>query len=173
MRIYDGSPRQDFEEALRSIGAFIDERGGRDLLLAETADGFFVQAIVVSGGPAGGWSEQLGTMTKESLTLLDEDLVHLMDGGMARRFKGDAPTERPGTGRYESSLRVIGQWIDQQKPRDIFFLEQDGAYVLRLLMNVPSGPKHVLAEFTKADVDEMIAFGPSRRGTRPGVSKTD
>jgi hypothetical protein len=173
MRIYEGSPRQDFEEALRSIGALLDERGGRDLLLAETAEGFFVQAIIVSGGPAGGWSEQLGSLSKESLTLLDEDVVRLMDEGRARRDPGDERPERPGTGRYESSLRVIGHWIDQQKPRDIFFLEQEGAYVLRLLMNTPTGPKHVLAEFTKADIDEMIAVAPSRRGTRPPAPKTD
>ena len=173
MRIYEGSPRQDFEEALRSIGALFDERGGRDLLLAETAEGFFVQAIIVSGGPAGGWSEQLGSLDKESLTLLDEDVVRLMDEALARRESDGAPVERPGSGRYESSLRVIGQWLDQQKPRDIFFLEQEGAYVLRLLMNTPTGPKHVLAEFTKADIDEMIAVAPSRRGTRPPPSKTD
>ena len=32
MRIYEGSPRQDFEEVFRSIGAFIDQRGMRDIL---------------------------------------------------------------------------------------------------------------------------------------------
>jgi hypothetical protein len=167
MRIYEGSPRQDFEEALRSIGAFIDQRGMRDLLLVETAEGFFVQALVVSGGPAGGWSEQLGTMRKESLNLLDDDVQRLIDEGIARRGAGVPPPQWSASGRYESALRVIGHWIDEQKPRDIFFLEQNGAYVLRLLMNVPSGPKHVLAEFTKADIDEMIAVAPSRRGTRP------
>jgi len=40
MRIYEGSPRQDFEEVLRSIGAFLDQRGMRDVLLLEAPDGF-------------------------------------------------------------------------------------------------------------------------------------
>jgi hypothetical protein len=173
MRIYEGSPRQDFEEALRAIGAFVDERGGRDLLLAETAESFFLQAIVVSGGETGGWSEQLGSLSKETIILPDEDVARLMDEELARRNKPDAQAERPGSGRYESALRVIGHWLDQQKPRDIFFLEQDGAYVLRLLMNTPTGPQHVLAEFTKADIDEMIAVAPSRRGTRPPPTRTD
>ena len=35
MRIYEGSPRQDFEEVLRSIGAFLDQRGMREILLLE------------------------------------------------------------------------------------------------------------------------------------------
>ena len=171
MRIYDGSPRQDFEEALRSIGALIDQRGMRDLLIAETTEGFFVQALVVSSGSAGGWSEQLGTARKDSLNVLDDDVVRLMDEGVARRAAGVKPPEWSGSGRYEKSLRVIGHWIDEQKPRDIFLLEQEGAYIVRLLMNTPSGLKHILAEFTKADVDEMIAVGPSRRArpaTPPG-----
>jgi len=50
MRIYEGSPRQDFEEVFRSIGAFLDQRGMREVLLVEAPDGFIVQGIVVSGG---------------------------------------------------------------------------------------------------------------------------
>ena len=173
MRIYEGSPRQDFEETLRAIGAFLDQRGGRDLLLAETADGFFVQAIVVSGGPASGWSESPGSFSKETIMLLDDEVGRLMDEDLARRNKPAEQAARPGSGRYESSLRVIGNWLDEQKPRDIFLLEQEGAYVLRLLMNTPTGPRHVLAEFTKADIDEMIALAPNRRGTKPPPTKTD
>ena len=50
MRIYEGSPRQDFEEVLRSIGAFLDQRGMRDVLLVEAPDGFIVQGLVVRSG---------------------------------------------------------------------------------------------------------------------------
>ena len=46
MRIYEGSPRQDFEEVFRSIGAFLDQRGMRDILLVEAPDGFIVQGLV-------------------------------------------------------------------------------------------------------------------------------
>ena len=46
MRIYEGSPRQDFEEVFRSIGAFLDQRGMRDVLLVEAPDGFIVQGLV-------------------------------------------------------------------------------------------------------------------------------
>jgi len=49
MRIYEGSPRQDFEEVFRSIGALIDQRGMREILLFEAPDGFIVQGVVVAG----------------------------------------------------------------------------------------------------------------------------
>ena len=49
MRIYEGSPRQDFEEVFRSMGAFIDERGMKDVLLLEAPDGFIVQGLVTAG----------------------------------------------------------------------------------------------------------------------------
>ena len=60
MRIYEGSPRQDFEEVFRSIGAFIDQRGMREVLLVEAPDGFIVQGIVAAGAAGGAWSESMG-----------------------------------------------------------------------------------------------------------------
>jgi hypothetical protein len=86
MRIYDGSPRQDFEEVLRSIGAFLDQRGMRDVLLLEAPDGFIVQGLVIEGG-SGTWSEAVGHQVKETLTFLDDDIARFMDeaSGAARR----------------------------------------------------------------------------------------
>ena len=49
MRIYEGSPRQDFEEVFRSIGAHLDAVGMRDVLLIEVEDGFIVQGLAVKG----------------------------------------------------------------------------------------------------------------------------
>ena len=60
MRIYDGSPRQDFEEVLRSIGAYMDQRGMKDVLVMEAPDGFIVQALAHVGGSTGAWSESMG-----------------------------------------------------------------------------------------------------------------
>ena len=45
MRIYEGSPRQDFEEVLRSVGAYLDDKGMREVLVAETDVGFIVQGL--------------------------------------------------------------------------------------------------------------------------------
>ena len=70
MRIYEGSPRQDFEEVFRSIGAYLDGRGMREILLAEAPDGFIVQGLAMVS--AGAWSESLGQQVKETqIPLID------------------------------------------------------------------------------------------------------
>ena len=65
--------------------------------------------------------------------------------------------------------------MDEQKPRDTFFFEQDGAFVVRLLMGGQAGSKHVLAEFTREDIDALITHGPGlrhRRTSTPGAAAT-
>ena len=76
--------------------------------------------------------------------------------------------DRAGT--YERAFRVLGRYIDQQKPRDVFFFEQDGAYVIRLLMSTRTGARHVLAEFTSDEVRTMVERGPAlaQRGSSRG-----
>ncbi|HEX5825957.1 MAG TPA: hypothetical protein VFY23_00425 [Candidatus Limnocylindrales bacterium] len=167
MRIYDGSPRQDFEEVLRSIGAFLDARGMKDILLAEVPDGFIVQGLVTAGSTSGAWSDTIGTVTKETLSFLDDDIAKFMDEGVARRGRG-AP-EGPNAGVHERALRVIGHWMDGQHPRDVFLFEQDGAYVVRLHIAGQAGSHHMLAEFTRDDVQGLVASAPSQRG-RPAAA---
>jgi len=162
MRIYEGSPRQDFEEVFRSIGAFLDQRAMRDILLLEVPDGFVVQGLVVGGGVGGAWSETMGTLVKETLTFLDEDIAKFMEEAANRRGAPVAAEPQP-IGVHEQGLRVIGRWMDEQKPKDVFLFEQEGAYVLRLLMGGQAGAHHMLAEFTKDDVDAMIARAPTLR----------
>jgi hypothetical protein len=162
MRIYEGSPRQDFEEVFRSMGAFIDQHGMRDVLLVEAPDGFIVQGLVVSGASGGTWSDTMGTLTKETLTFLDEDIARFMEEATARR--GRIPPPPPHiAGPYETAFRVIGRYLDEQKPRDVFFFEQEGAFVVRLLMSGQAGNHHELVEFTRDDVSELVARGPSLR----------
>ena len=152
MRVYEGGPRQDYEEALRAIGALLDERGMREILIAETRDGFLVQGLVTRpraedrpwvGGQPG---------EKETFTFADEDIAAFVEEAHARRRSQQGRGDR----LYEDALRVVGGYIDQQAPRDIFFFEQDGAFVLRLLMGTQAGPKHVIVEFTRPEIDEMV-----------------
>ena len=90
MRIYEGSPRQNYEEVLRSIGAFLDQRGMREMLVVEAPDGFIVQGLVVESASTGAWSEHLGTQVKETFTFLDDDIARFMEEALARRRKGHA-----------------------------------------------------------------------------------
>ncbi len=161
MRIYEGSPRQDFEEVFRSIGSFLDTRGTRDILLLEVPDGFVVQGLVMSGTSGSTWSETVGTLVKETLTYVDEDIARFMEEAAKRR--GSGRPETIPTGSYEQALRVIGRWVDEQKPRDIFLFEQQGSYVVRLLVAAQHGTHHIIAEFTQEDVSELVAQAPHLR----------
>ena len=163
MRIYEGSPRQDFEEVLRSIGALLDRRAMREVLLVEVPDGFLVQGLVRTSGDTGGWSESMGQETKETLTFLDDDISRFMDEAVARRGTETPAVDWASGGYYEKAFRVLGRYMDEQRPRDVFFFEQEGAFVVRLLMASQTGSRHVLAEFTKDDIEAMVARGPSLR----------
>ena len=166
MRIYEGSPRQDFEEVFRSIGAFLDARGMRDILLLEVPDGFVVQGLVMAGGSNSAWSEAVGTQAKETLTFVDDDIAKFMEEAATHRGDGESP---PATNvGHEGALRVIGRWVDEQRPKDVFLFEQEGAYVVRLLMAGQAGAHHQLAEFTRDDVSSLVAQGPSHRAGKAG-----
>ena len=174
MRIYEGSPRQDFEEVFRSIGAFIDQRGMRDILLVEAPDGFIVQGLVDHRHDTSTWSDTMGSLVKETLTFLDDDIARFMEEAAARRGRGRRPRPTPA-GKYETAFRVIGRYIDEQKPQDVFFFEQDGAFVVRLLLGGQGGTHHQLTEFTRDDIAGLVAKGPSLRypegqpGAAPGA----
>ncbi len=170
MRVYDGSPRQDFEEVLRSVGAVLDQRGMREISVLEVPDGFIVQGIVTQV-VEGGWSDTIARQEKESLSVLEDDIARFMEEAHARRGLGaQAQAWQEPAGSYERSLRVIGHYIDEQKPRDVFLFEQDGAYVLRLLMATQSGPHHLLVEFTRDEIEQLIVQAPLRRAAPAAVS---
>jgi hypothetical protein len=105
----------------------------------------------------------MGTLVKETLTFLDDDIARFMEEALTRRGRGEDAAQTSPAGHYEQAFRVLGRYMDEQKPRDVFFFEQDGAFVLRLLMGGQAGSRHTLAEFTKEDIDEMIKRGPALR----------
>lgn len=167
MRIYEGSPRQDFEEVLRSMGAYVDANGMREILILEIPDGFILQGLQLHESE-GGWRDALGRQTKETLRIGDDELSRFMDDGLARRGTAPPSVDELGPGYYERALRVVGRYIDEQSPRDVFLLEQDGAFVLRLLMAHQAGDRHMIVEFTRDDVEQLVAKGPSLREPATG-----
>jgi len=163
MRIYEGSPRQDWEEVLRSIGAYLDDKGMRAVIFIETDAGFIVQGTTVQSTTGSG--ESIGQSLRETLTLHDDDISRFMDEAIKRRGQKD---EEPGPNHYEQQLRVIGRYIDEQHPRDIFFFEVEGSYIARITVPAPGGVKQELIEFTRDDITEMIAKAPGlRRNNQP------
>ncbi len=167
MRLYEGAPRHNYEDMLRSIGAILDQRGMRELTLVEMDDGFVVQGLALVPGEGGTWSDPDARLEKETVQLLEDDVARMMDEAAARRRQRGRPETRhsnPDTAFYESALRAIGAYIDQQKPRDILLFELDRQFVLRLLMSTRAGLRHVLAEFTREEIEAMVAAGRPNRG---------
>jgi hypothetical protein len=162
MRIYEGSPRQDFEEVFRSIGAFLDQRGMKDVLLLEAPDGFIVQGLVLAGATGGTWSDALGSQAKETLTFLDDDIARFMEEAIARRGRKPPPPVHEA-GYYETAFRVLGRYLDEQRPKDVFFFEQGGAFVVRTLMGGQAGDRHEILEFTADDIAQLVAAAPTKR----------
>ena len=109
---------------------------------------------------AGRWSDELGRLATETLVLGDDELAIHLDAGLARR--GETPEARAARqGYYERALRVVGRHLDEQGARGIFLFEQEGAFVLRYLTG--SGSGHQLVEFTRDDVEAMIAAAAAGR----------
>ena len=166
MRIYEGSPRTDWEEVLRSIGAYADREQLKELLFLELDQGFILQGLGVPHASA--WSEGSGSLTKRTYELVEDEVGQLVDDSSAHR--GEATTDHPSaevTNFYEQALRVIGKWIDTQKPRDVFLFEQEGSFVIRLLMASATGTGHQLAEFTRDEIVAMIDAAPEERTATP------
>ena len=163
MRIYDGSPRQDWEEVLRSIGAFIDSEHLKEVLLLELEGGFLLQGIGLSTG--GSDSDQLGSVSKRTYELTDEQVGELMDARSGQRGTAEADVPHPDLmNYYELGMRVIGAFIDTQKAHDVFLFEQEGSFVLRLF--TVSGSRaagHQLSEFTRDEILAMIHSAPEQR----------
>jgi len=171
MRIYDGSPRQDWEEVLRSIGAFVDRERIKEVLLLELDAGFILQGMAVP--VTGARTESEMSLVKITRELPDDEVAELMEVAASKR--SDAPPGTPHTeiaNYYEQAMRVIGAYLDLNRPRDVFFFEQEGSFVLRLLMlgagAAPMG--HQLVEFTKDDIMAMIDAAPEQRNKPAPVS---
>ena len=154
MRIYEGTPRQDWEEVLRVVGQFADGEGLKELLFLETDDGFVLQGLRLADG--GATDSGLGSLAKRTYHLSDDRVAELMDVGHALRGSGSQGDHREITAYNELALRVIGRYLDTQRPHDVFFFEQQGAFVVRMFGTAGSqAGAHKLAEFTR---DEMLAM---------------
>jgi hypothetical protein len=163
MRIYDGSPRQDWEEVLRSVGAFADAEQLKELLFLELEGGFLLQGLGLKQGGAD--SDSFGSTAKRTYELTDEQVAELMEANAAKRGSADADVPRPDfSNYYELGMRILGAYIDQQKAHDVFLFEQEGSFVLRLFGVAGSrGAGHQLSEFTKDEILAMIESAPQLR----------
>src|SRR5690242_1400497 len=133
MRTHEGAARQNYEAVLRSLGAVLDKRGMREITVNESDDGFIVQGLALAPGEERAWSDPEARVDKETFHLRDDDMTRFMDEAQTRRQgrqQGYAGGAAADAGFYELALRVVGAYIDQQQPRDVFFFEQDHQFVM-------------------------------------------
>jgi hypothetical protein len=161
MRIYEGSPRQQWEEVLRSIGAFADREQLKELLLLELEVGFVLQGLGQQAGGAD--SDSYGAAVKRTYELTDDQVAELMDHAVVQRAAPDNVPHAEITNYYEHAMRVLGSYIDSQKAHDVFLFEQEGSFVLRLFGVSGSRVAHQLAEFTRDEILAMIESAPEQR----------
>ena len=164
MRIYEGAPRQNYEEVLRSIGALLDQRGMREITLNQTEDGFIIQGLALVADEERPWNDPSARLHKETVVLREDDIAHFVEEAVARRRPRGAPASPNPQAFYEPALRAIGVYLDQQQPRDVFFFEQEQQFVMRLLMHTRAGLRHMIVEFTREEIGAMIAAGMRARG---------
>jgi hypothetical protein len=163
MRVYPGGGRPDYEDVLRSLGAFLDQRGMREVALIETATGFTVQGLALQPDAGRPWIDASAGLEKQTLTFVEDDISRFVEEALVRRRRGRPARSLVPDDFYERALRVVGQYIDEQKPLDVLIFEQERAFVVRLLMATRSGPRHMIAEFTRAEIEALIERGEELR----------
>ena len=168
MRIYEGSPRQDWEEVLRSVGAYLDDRGMRGLVFVETETASSSRARPSHGDAGSACGEAMGKATRETLTLDDEDVGKFMDDALARRGQGPGPDAEALRGPAPG---------DRQVPRRAaaarHLLLRDRRRVRHPAhASGQAGLKQELVEFTRDDIADLIAQAPAlrRRIPRPRLA---
>jgi hypothetical protein len=77
MKIFSGLSRTDYQDVLRAVGLFLDERGYRNFRLVEDDDGIIIQATPSANGRL---SHQY-----ETFFLSEDDLQQIMHGAYRRR----------------------------------------------------------------------------------------
>jgi hypothetical protein len=162
MRIYDGSPRQGWEEVMRGVGAFVDAERLKEILFLELEGGFVLQGLGLQA--AGADSDSFGSTAKRTYELTDDQVGELMDAATTKR--GSVEADRPHaelTNYYEQAMRILGAYIDNQKAHDVFLFEQEGSFVLRLFGVSSSRAGHQLSEFTRDEILAMIESAPEQR----------
>ena len=86
MRVYEGTPRERWQEVLRVLGALADRESLRELLLLELDEGLVLQALTLD--PVRSRSEW-AALHKRTLTFDDDEIARLMEEGRSQRAAED------------------------------------------------------------------------------------
>jgi hypothetical protein len=82
MKLFEGLSRTDYQDVLRAIGAFLDERHLRDIRIWEHENGIIVQ---------GRHPDEVASGSYETILLTDDDLQEILRQAYQRRGHPPAP----------------------------------------------------------------------------------
>jgi hypothetical protein len=77
MQLFSGLPTTDYQDVLRALGRFLDERGYRNVRIIENEEGLLVQGMPVINGKASG--------TFETFLMTDDAVKKLLVTAYERR----------------------------------------------------------------------------------------
>ena len=84
MKLFRGMSRTDYQDVLRAIGYFIDERGYTDVRIIEMDDGVVLQGRVPD-------RREIGKSSYETFLITDDDLKEMVRDGFRRRGQKPPP----------------------------------------------------------------------------------
>ena len=97
-----------YEDVLRSLGAVLDARGARTVIVRDIPAGLVVRAMMPSGSDGG----QAGPLVPIDQVVTDPNLLEAQVAALLRRGTDHE------AGPIEQALRVVGREIDTQGLRD-------------------------------------------------------
>jgi len=105
-----------YEDLLRSLGAVLDQRGARTVIVRDIPAGLVVRALMPTE-PAGGSNERLAPIEHvfESPTLLEAQVDAILRRGTDHE-----------AGPIEQALRAVGREIDVQGLREVTAVQGPG-----------------------------------------------
>jgi hypothetical protein len=93
MKLFSGMSRTDYQDVLRAVGYFIDERGYTDVRIMEIEDGLVVQGRVAD-------RREIGAASYDTFLITDEDLREMVRESFRRRGQqppafAEEPAKKP------------------------------------------------------------------------------
>jgi hypothetical protein len=153
VRVYESSPRRQYADVFRAIGAVLDQMRMRQVLLVEVEEGFIAIGYTTTDvGRGNAW----GSLKRAQLTFRDADIARELQLAVERR--GTAHKAGP----YELALRVIGRQVDDLQAFDVLTFHHDANWLLRCLPKAPE-TRYTLIEFTEDDIVQFNAGHASGR----------
>ena len=105
-----------YEDLLRSLGAVLDERGARTVIVRDIAAGLQVRALMPTGSAGGDEAFAPIDVVFENPTLLEAQVDAILRRGTDH-----------AAGPIEEALRAVGREIDVQGLRDTTVVQGPGA----------------------------------------------